>query len=172
MCKQCTSVCKLYAYSHDAYYLDLFPGLLVVHSRDRELEVGTGLPRGSSASPILSIIYVSGVHMTGDGSGWVWSLSFIDDVTSVAQGRSAAEVRVKLEGAARKAISWGHSDGVGFGVSKTEGILFSRNRRHWRGRATEQVQVGPHFNRQATRWLGIYLDSCLRFTEHAARSSG
>lgn len=84
-----------------------------------------------------------------------------------------AEVKVKLEGAARRAIRWGNSNGVRFELAKTEAILFSRNRRHWRDKAHEHVQVDSHpvpFNRQAARWQRIYLDSRLRFTEHAARS--
>lgn len=46
-----------------------------------ELEVNTGLPQGSSVSPILFIIYINGVHEAGDRAGLVRSLSFIDDVT-------------------------------------------------------------------------------------------
>ena len=58
--------------------------------------------------------------------------------------------------------------------AKTEVILFSRNRRHWRESAREKITVGSHqvpFNAKATRWLGIYQDSRLRFSEHVAISA-
>lgn len=149
---------------------------MVIDGREeREVEVGIGLPhgQGSSVSPILFIIYVSGVHQAGERTGSVRSLSFVDDITWIAHGRSVAEVRVKLEGAARRAIEWGHANGVRLETAKAEAIFSSRNRRHWRERAEGHVMVESRpvpFNRGATRWLGIYLDSRLRFAEHASRS--
>lgn len=98
----------------------------------------------------------------------------MDGVTWIVSGRSVREVRAQLEGAARRAIEWGHSNGVAFEPAKTEAILFSRNRRHWRERAREKITVGSRqvpFNAKATRWLGIYLDSRLRFSEHVAIST-
>ena len=55
-------------------------------------------------------------------------LSFVDDATWIAHGSSAREVRVKLEGTARRAIAWGYDNGATFEPAKTEAILFSRNR--------------------------------------------
>ena len=52
---------------------------------------------------------------------------------------------------------------------KTEAILFSRNRKHWRDRLNEHVTVQGRqvpFNRKATRWLGIWVDSRLSWKEH------
>ena len=104
--------------------------MVIDGQEEEDLEVTTGLPQGSSVSPILFIIYVSGIHQAGEGGGLarVRSLSFADDVTWIAHGSSVREVRVKLEGAARRAIAWGYDNGVTFEPAKTEAILFSRNR--------------------------------------------
>lgn len=105
--------------------------------------------------------------------GWMnccWIL--IDDVMWFVHGQSVREVRAKLEGAARRAVEWGRTNGVRFEPGKTEVILFSRNRRHWRDRTHEKIKVGSHqiaFNVKATRWLGIYLDSRLGFSEHSKK---
>ena len=81
----------------------------------------------------------------------------------------------RLEGGARRAISWGRDNGVCFETAKTEAILFSRNRRHWKDRVHSHIMVDSRpipFNRQATRWLGIYyLVSRLRFAEHTMRGA-
>ena len=98
----------------------------------------------------------------------------MDDVTWIAQGRSVQEIRYKLETAARRAIAWGGTSGVTFEEGKTEAILFSRNRKHWKDRGQVAIAVGNHrvpFNIKATRWLGIYLDSRLSFTEHTRISA-
>ena len=148
--------------------------MVIDGKEEEELEVTTGLPQGSSVSPILFIICVSGIHRAGEGEGIVRSPSFVDDVIWIAHGRSVREVRVKLEGAARREIAWRCSNGVTFEPAKTEAILFSRNRRHWKDRGRETVTVGSRqipFNVRMTRWLGIYLDSRLSFSEHAARST-
>lgn len=74
----------------------------------------------------------------------------MDSVTWIATGESVAEVRVRLEQAARGAIQWGQHNGASFDVAKTEAILFSRNRRHWRDKAQSNIRINPHrvpFNR-------------------------
>ena len=110
-----------------------------------ELEVNTGLPQGSSVSPIL-FIYINGVHEARDRAGLVRSLSFIDDVTWVAQGRSVAEVRVKLGeghflGPHRRSTFLGNQDGGDPFLPKPQAL---------EGQGHEQVQVYSHqvpFNR-------------------------
>ena len=50
----------------------------------------------------------------------------------------------------------------------------SRNRRHWKEKTTEGVRIGENtikYNRGATRWLGIWIDSRLSFREHADRNA-
>ena len=50
-------------------------------------------------------------------------------------------------------------------------MLF-RNRRHWKDRGQECIRVGSHrigFNRDATRWLGVWIDSRLSFRENTSR---
>ena len=71
-------------------------------------------------------------------------------------------------------MSWGGTSGVTFEEGKTEAILFSRNRKHWKDRGQTTITVGGYkvpFNVKATRWLGIYLDSRLSFAEHARISA-
>ena len=64
---------------------------------------------------------------------------------------------------------WAKDNAVEFETSKTEATLFTRKRKHWKKRAEARTRVGEHtiqFNKEVTRWLGIWLDSSLKLTTH------
>ena len=70
-------------------------------------------------------------------------------------------------GRGQASIHWGQGHGVLFEEAKAKAILFSRNRKHWKDRTQGGVGIGFRlipFNREATRWLGVYLDSRLQFS--------
>ena len=67
----------------------------------------------------------------------------------------------------------GGDNAVSFELSKAEAILLSRSRRHWKGRAMSGVRVHDRvipYNRRATRWLGIWIDSRLSFKDNVIAS--
>ena len=105
----------------------------------------------------------------------IQGLSFADDVTWIAAGTSVREISIQLGRAAETAIRWGRSNVVAFEISKTEAILLSRSRRHWKDRASDGVRIGDQivpdpYNRKVTRWLGIWIDSRLSFRENVTAS--
>ena len=57
------------------------------------------------------------------------SLSFIDDLGSIASGSSVKEVGKALEKVAKTVIEWGIRNAVTYDTSKTEAVLFSKARR-------------------------------------------
>ena len=134
--------------------------------------INSGVPQGSPVSPILFIIYLSGVFDVIERSvAGIQSLSFADDIGLLASGHSVKEVCDKLQKAAKVAIEWGHDNVVQFDAGKTEAVLLTRKR----GRELKdqiqraRVEVGGHqvpFNSEATRWLGIWLDSGLNLKVH------
>jgi len=89
---------------------------------------------------------------------------------SWAEGKDAEAVAAKLSAAATAAIDWAARNGVAFDQRKTEAALFSRRRK---AAPEAAVTVGDNtvpFNKEATRWLGIWLDSQLTLRErHATR---
>ena len=126
---------------------------MVIDRREEEdLEVTTGLPQGSLVSPILFVIYVSGVHRAGEGGGLVRSLSFVEDITWVAQGGPVREIIAKLEGAARRAVDWGESNGVAFEPAKTGHSLFEESEAlEGPGKGDDQGRVPPGKHRSRQR---------------------
>ena len=72
---------------------------LVIDGHDnKERDIETGIPQGSPVSPILFLIYISGVfNKVSETSPLVTSLSFVDDLGFIASGSSVKEVVESLE---------------------------------------------------------------------------
>jgi hypothetical protein len=74
-----------------------------------------------------------------------------------------------MEKCALLSQQWAQNNAVVFDIDKTEVILLSRRTRLNRALNTG-IQVAPgvikSFNRHATRWLGIWLDSHLTLQDH------
>ena len=68
-------------------------------------------------------------------------------------------------------MKWGKKNAVTYDMAKTELVLFSRIRQQQLNKQLREIiiSVGGErvkFNKNATRWLGIWLDSQLKFTAH------
>ncbi len=123
-------------------------------------------------SPILFLIYISGVFKkVSETSPSVTSLSFVDDLGSIASGSSVKEIVRALEKVAKEVIKWGRQNAVTYDTSKTEAVLFSKSDRQRLSKQLREakIKVGNEsisFDKEATRWLGVWLDSQLKFTSH------
>ena len=118
------------------------------------------------------MIYISGVFDTvTENTPTVTSLSFVDDLGLIASGNSVQEIAKTLETVATSVLRWGLTNAVTYDTSKTEAVLFSKShcqRLNKQLRKTK-IKIGNEkimFNKGATRWLGIWLDSQLKFTSH------
>ena len=97
-------------------------------------------------------------------------ISFVDDVTWLVEGRDVGEVVQGLERCATASLAWADGNAVRFEISKTEAILFFRRKTHHRCRTSIRVEDQiVRFAPEATRWLGIWLDSELRLVENRRR---
>ena len=127
---------------------------------------------GSPAAPILFITYLSGIFDAVERAApGIRGLSFVDDIGWWAEGRNDKEVATKLLEVATAAMEWGWENGVAFDQGKTEAAMFWRKRKGAEAKA--KVRVGDNivpFNKEATRWLGVWLDSQLTLkVYHATR---
>ena len=99
-------------------------------------------------------------------------ISFVDDVTWFVEGTNIEEVTRGLEACAAESLRWAEGSAVRFETSKTEAVLLSRRRGHGRQRECRPIRVGDqevHFAREATRWLGVWLDSAPTLRESRRR---
>ena len=134
-------------------------------------EVDTGIPQGSPVSPILFTVYLSGLFgYMEDRVPGIKALSFVDDVAWTTEGTTGNGISESLEQTAAAAQEWATANAVSFDTAKTEAILLSGRRKCKtpaappRGIEVEGRTV--HFNKQATRWLGVWLDSQLTLKDH------
>jgi hypothetical protein len=102
-------------------------------------------------------------------------LSVVDDLGWVATGSDVNLVITILERCAAKSIEWASRRGLQFDTATTEGALFTRRRghkKHLRPKLSAKNRVGDgfiRFNRQATRWVGVWMDAHLTLKEHDNR---
>jgi len=126
--------------------------------------VDTGITQGSPVAPVLFVTYLSGIFDAVEAAvPGIRGLFFVDDISWWAEGKDDEEVAAKLSEAAAAAIEWAAGNGVAFDPGKTEAALFHKKR--------STVAVGDRdipFNKEATRWLGVLLDSQLTLKEHHA----
>jgi hypothetical protein len=137
--------------------------------------VEAGVPQGSPISPILFAIHTAGLIKWVEERVQAEGLSFVDDLGWVATGKDGNQVVEKLEACAAESIEWASRRDLQFDTAKTEAALFTRrggHQKHLRPKVTEKSNVGDgfvRFNKEATRWLGVWMDPDLRFTEHHNR---
>jgi len=137
--------------------------------------VEAGVPQGSPGSPIVFAIYTSGLIKWVEEYVSAEGLSFVDDLGWVATGSNVNQVVTKLEECAAKSIEWASQRGLQYDTAKTEAALFTRRRgykKHLEPTLTAKIRVGDgfiRFNKQATRWLGVWMDTRLTFKEHHNR---
>ena len=99
---------------------------LVIDEYDNnKREIVTGIPSGSPVSPILFLIYISGVsNKVSETSPLIISLFFVHDLGFIALGSLVKKVVKTLEKAAKAVLKWERLNAVIYDTSKTEAVLF------------------------------------------------
>lgn len=91
--------------------------------------VKTRIPQGLPVSPILFLIYISGVFSIVEARlPNVTCLLFVDDLGFITSDRSISKVARLREKAGQIALEWEANNAVAYDMSKTEAVLFSKAR--------------------------------------------
>ena len=137
--------------------------------------VEAGVPQGSPVSPILLAIHTAGLKQWVEERVQAEGLSFVDDLGWVATGKDVNQVVQKLEAGAAESMEWASRRDLQFDTAKTEAALFTRRKgrqKHLRPKLTPNSKVGNgfvRFNKEVTRWLGVWMYAHLTFKEHHNR---
>lgn len=91
-------------------------------------EVTTGTPQGSPVSPLLFVIYISGVFGVVEAETEGIRLSFVDDVSWVVKVANVTVVTTVLEKCAKITKQWARDNMLQFDISQMETIIFSQRK--------------------------------------------
>jgi hypothetical protein len=135
----------------------------------------TGIPQGSPASPILSLLYLSPLfNELTMHHPCSWTPSYIDDVAIVIQSKSKAYNSCCLEAVARTAFKWAANNAFRFNGSKSEMMHFHHKRN---GNTTDDLNItlpngtiiSPDtkgVSPDVVWWIGIWFDRKINFKHH------
>jgi len=134
--------------------------------------VEAGVPQGSPVSPILIAIHTAGLMKWVEEGVQAEGLSFVDDVGWVATAKDINRVVQRLEAWAAQSIVWTSRRDLQFDTAKTAAAPFTHrngHKKHLWLKLTAKIKVGNgfvRFNKEAMRWLGVWMDAHLTFKEH------
>ena len=151
----------------------------VIMSMDRKegdsFDVEMGVPQGSPVLLVLFVKYLSWLfgrveekeeECGSDG------ISFVNDVGWVVEGGDFGECTQRLEGCVNEAQKWAKENACQVGVEKPEAILFTPRKSNKEPKMRARIRVGSNevqYNKEATRWLGVWLDSMLTLNDHTKK---
>ena len=107
-------------------------------------KVESGIPQGSPVSPILFLIYISGMFsVVEEQLPNVTCVSFVDDLGFITADRSISKIAEILEKAGHMMLEEGANNAVIYDMSKTEAALFSKAYRQKLTRLVEtRMRIG------------------------------
>jgi len=140
------------------------------------MDVEPGVPQGSPVSPVLFVIYLSvlfGQFEDKEEESGSEGISCFDDVAWVVEGEDVGECTQRLERCPAETTIWAKKNACQFDVEKTEAMLCTRRSKNKVPKMNAQVRVGIHevpYNKEATRWLGVWLDDILTLNDHTKKT--
>jgi hypothetical protein len=133
--------------------------------KDRTRPVTTGIPQGSTLSPILFLFFASTL-LPKLNSGPTSAVGFVDDTNILTFSKSTEANCRTLERAHETCIEWAKTHGATFAPDKYQLIHFSPRLKKFNMQATVRVPGFDGNPSPTVRMLGVHLDSRLKWGPH------
>lgn len=153
-----------------SFLSDRLTQLLFGGYTSQAISTPTGIPQGSSLSPILYLFFASNL-LTELRRGNVFPLGFVDDTNILTFSRSIEHNCRVLEGANRTCEKWAATHGSAFSPDKYHLIHFSRKPRRFNMAAKIQIPGFEGNPEPLIKILGVHVDSKLRWGPHIKETS-
>lgn len=102
--------------------------LVINASNNKERDIETEILQGFLVSPIIFLIYITGVFTrVSETNPFVISLLFMDDLGFIAFGNSFEEIVKALENVAKEGIEWRKKNEVTYDIVKIEAVFLQKS---------------------------------------------
>lgn len=133
--------------------------------KDRTRRVATGIPQGSSLSPILFLCFAS--TLLPKLNKWsISAIGFVDDTNVLTFSRSTEANCRTLERAHEICVEWAKTHGATFAPDKYQLIHFTPRLKKFNMRATGRIPGFDGIPSPVVRMLRVHLDSRLKWGPH------
>lgn len=131
--------------------------------RSHEETVSYGVPQGTVIGPVLFTIYLNQL-LTLNSTGTI--ISYADDTVILYSGSTWADVRAKAEKDLKNIMDWFNANLLTVNVTKTKVIPFTSFEKYLPDYTNVPVGTQSISIALSTKYLGIYIDSFLRWDVH------
>ena len=136
---------------------------------DQPRPQNTGIPQGSTLSPILFLFFASTLlPILHEGN--TSAMGFVDDSNILTYSMSTEDNCRQLEKAHQKCKEWARRHGAEFAPQKYQLIHFTRSRKH-NLKATVQIQGFNGEPLPSLRLLGVWVDTKLKWGPHIKQAA-
>ena len=130
-----------------------------------EVNLNRGTPQGGVLSPLLwNIVFDEMLQMFQEGP--VHAIGYADDGSLVVCGKDPHTIVSILQTAINKVVHWGNNNGLQFSPTKTVAIIFGANKKVLKSFPTLTIEGHQIDYSPSVKYLGVTIDSNLKFTEH------
>ncbi|KHJ33088.1 hypothetical protein EV44_g3132 [Erysiphe necator] len=136
--------------------------------KGKQIPTSTGIPQGSSLSPILFLFFVSTLLPLLQTPSTA-AVGFVDDTNILTWSSSTEENCRKLEEKHGVCEEWARKHGVRFAPEKYQLMHFTRARKRHNLEAKVSIQGHLTSPQPSLRVLGVYLDPKLNWGAHIKR---